>query len=355
MTALEDIYRVLAEFPEEARAREQGAFDEIAGSRAKLVVLWGAGNLGRRLAAAMRAAGFSPLSFCDRNAQLQGSEVDGIPVISVEAAVARWGREAAFVVAIWHGAAPQGMADRIEQLQSLGCECVCSFVPLAWKLSARLLPFYACDLPSRLLENADALRALANALDDESQRVLAAQLRWRLRGDFHGIPAPAPDQYFPRDVVRPIEEEVFVDAGAFFFAGPIGLAVTKGYNFGSIFQGSGGSSSIGELFSDWKVERGVAQAGDVAMATKKNRVALKGSIDFANDQFDDVTIALIDAHGRVRVKQKIHGPFQKPVVEKPSVLLSLAGPTLNLLRQAGDLVTGGTGEVFYAGSVPAPK
>ena len=216
MTALEDIYRVLAEFPEEARAREQGAFDEIAGSRAKLVVLWGAGNLGRRLAAAMRAAGFSPLSFCDRNAQLQGSEVDGIPVISVEAAVARWGREAAFVVAIWHGAAPQGMADRIEQLQSLGCECVCSFVPLAWKLSARLLPFYACDLPSRLLENADALRALANALDDEeSRRVLAAQLRWRLHGDFHGMPAPAPDQYFPRDVIRPIEEEVFVDAGAF--------------------------------------------------------------------------------------------------------------------------------------------
>jgi uncharacterized protein involved in outer membrane biogenesis len=32
-----------------------------------------------------------------------------------------------------------------------------------------------------------------------------------------------------------------VDVGAFFFAGPIGLAVTKGYNFGSIFQGSGGS------------------------------------------------------------------------------------------------------------------
>jgi len=216
MTALEEIYRLLAEFPEEARAREQDAFDKLAGPCAERVVLWGAGNLGRRLAATMRAAGFFPLSFCDRNAQLQGSEVDGIPVISVEAAVARWGREAAFVVAIWHGAAPEGVADRIEQLQSLGCECVCSFVPLAWKLSARLLPFYACDLPSRLLEHADALRALANALDDEeSRRVLAAQLRWRLHGDFHGMPAPAPDQYFPRDVIRPIEEEVFVDAGAF--------------------------------------------------------------------------------------------------------------------------------------------
>ena len=146
-----------------------------------------------------------------------------------------------------------------------------------------------------------------------------------------------------------------VDAGAFFFAGPLGLAVTKGYNFASIFQGSGGSSSIEKLFSDWKVERGIAQARDVAMATKQNRIALKGRINFVNERFDDVTIALIDARGCARVQQKIHGPFRKPVVEKPNVLMSLAGPALNLLKQARDLFTGGKCEVFYTGSVPAPK
>jgi uncharacterized protein involved in outer membrane biogenesis len=147
-----------------------------------------------------------------------------------------------------------------------------------------------------------------------------------------------------------------VDVGAFFFAGPIGLAVTKGYSFASIFQGAeGSSSSIGKLFSDWKVERGIAQAKDVAMATKANRVALKGRINFVNERFDDVTIALIDARGCARVKQRILGPFGKPVVEKPSVLMSLAGPALNLLKQAQDLLTDGTCKVFYTGSVPAPK
>ena len=146
-----------------------------------------------------------------------------------------------------------------------------------------------------------------------------------------------------------------VDAGAFFFAGPIGLAVTKGYNFGSIFEGSGGSSSIGKLFSDWKVERGIAQAGDVAMATKLNRIALKGRINFVDERFDDVTIALIDAKGCARVQQKIRGPLRKPVVEKPNVLVSFAGPALNLLKKTRDLFTDGTCEVFYAGSVPAPK
>ncbi len=146
-----------------------------------------------------------------------------------------------------------------------------------------------------------------------------------------------------------------VDAGAFFFAGPIGLAVTKGYSFANIFLGAGGSSSITKLRSDWKVERGIAQARDVAMATKKNRIALKGRIDFVNERFDDVTIALIDAQGCSRVQQKIRGPFRKPVVEKPNVLMSLAGPALNLLRQAERLLTSGKCEVFYAGSVPAPK
>lgn len=48
-----------------------------------------------------------------------------------------------------------------------------------------------------------------------------------------------------------------VDVAAFFVAGPIGLVVTKGYNFGSIFQGSGGRSDIRKLISLWNVEHGV--------------------------------------------------------------------------------------------------
>ena len=106
---------------------------------------------------------------------------------------------------------------------------------------------------------------------------------------------------------------------------------------------------------DWKVERGIAQAKDVAMATKQNRIALKGRINFVDERFDDVTIALIDARGCARVQQKIRGPFRKPVVEKPNVLMFLAGPTLNLLKRAKDLFTGGKGEAFYTGLVPAPK
>jgi len=146
-----------------------------------------------------------------------------------------------------------------------------------------------------------------------------------------------------------------VDVGAFFFAGPVGLAVTKGYNFASIFQGSGGRSDIRILVSDWKVERGVAQAQDVAMATNKNRVALQGGLDFVNQRFNHVTVALVDAKGCAKVQQKIRGSFRKPVVEKPNILTSITGPAVKLLKKGAELFPGGKCDVFYAGSVAPPK
>jgi uncharacterized protein involved in outer membrane biogenesis len=146
-----------------------------------------------------------------------------------------------------------------------------------------------------------------------------------------------------------------VDVGAFFFAGPVGLVVTKGYNFASVLQGSGGRSQIRTIVSDWKVERGVAQAQDVAMATNHNRVALQGGLDFVNERFNHVTVALIDVRGCAKVRQKIRGSFQKPVVEKPNVLMSLTGPALELLKKGQRLFPGGECEVFYAGSVAPPK
>ncbi len=145
-----------------------------------------------------------------------------------------------------------------------------------------------------------------------------------------------------------------VDVGAFFFAGPFAPLITKGYNFASLFRGSGGSSRIRALVSDWKVERGMARAKDVAMATNENRIALMGSLDFVNERFNDVTMAVVDGKGCVKMRQKIRGSFRKPEVEKVHVLQSVAGPVLKLFKQAKKLL-GEKCEVFYAGSVAPPK
>jgi uncharacterized protein involved in outer membrane biogenesis len=145
-----------------------------------------------------------------------------------------------------------------------------------------------------------------------------------------------------------------IDIGAFLVAGPLGVAVTKGYDFSRVFGNSGGSSEIPAFISEWQIDRGVAQAKDVAMTTNKNRLALHGSLDFVGDRFQDVTVALVNEHGCARVKQNVRGSFSKPDVEKPNVVVSVTGPVRKLFKKAKHLV-GGRCEVFYAGSLPPPK
>jgi AsmA protein len=144
------------------------------------------------------------------------------------------------------------------------------------------------------------------------------------------------------------------DVGAVFLAGPMGLAVTRGYSFTSLFHGSGGNTSIGPVVSEWRVEHGVAQARDVAMATPKNRIALQGGLDFVNERFDDVTVAVIDAGGCPKVRQAVRGSFAKPVVEKPRVLKSLAAPVVKLYKRSRGLFPSGPCKAFYSGSVVPP-
>jgi len=145
-----------------------------------------------------------------------------------------------------------------------------------------------------------------------------------------------------------------VDVGAFFIAGPFAPLITKGYNFASLFRGSGGSSKIRALVSHWTVKGGIARAEDVALATNENRIALVGSLDFANERFNDVTVAGVDDKGCAKVRQKIRGSFRKPDVQKVSVLQSVTGPVVKMFKQAKKLL-GGKCEVFYAGSVAPPK
>lgn len=142
-----------------------------------------------------------------------------------------------------------------------------------------------------------------------------------------------------------------VDAGAFFFAGPLGLLATKGYDFTSLLQNTAGDSEIPSLISDWIITDGVAQASDVAMATRHNRIAVQGQLDLANKEFVDVTIALIDREGCSLVHQDIDGSFAKPDAHPPHALTTLAGPILTILERGASFFTNEPCEVFYSGTV----
>jgi FkbM family methyltransferase len=208
------VQSLLAEGLEACREREAQAFDR-ATTGTDGIVLFGAGGLGRKTLAALRAARIEPLAFADNNGSLWGSLVEGIPVLSPMEAAARYGQSAAFVITIW-----ASWNDRIEgqvsNLESLGCRTVIPFAVLAWKYPESLLPHVQIDLPSRVHEQAEAVLNCSGLwADDESRREYAAQLRWRLYSDFAALGDPLPAAYWQPDLIRLGDNAVFVDAGAF--------------------------------------------------------------------------------------------------------------------------------------------
>ena len=231
------------------------------------------------------------------------------------------------------------------------------------------LPSYAIDFdvlqfPVEAFFRTASLKPVATGRMDFSARLstrgkTVKELRQALQGTLSlrgkGLVFSGGDLDLAFDRFESSQTFDLVDVGAVFFAGPLGLLVTKGYDFATLAQRTEGRSEIRTLVSEWKVTAGVAQARDVAMATARNRVALQGRLDLVNDRFDDVTLAMVDAKGCATVRQRIRGTFQAPVVEPPNVLESLAGPALRLLRRGSDLLRGQGCDVFYAGSVAAPK
>ncbi len=211
---LREIEDLLAEPVAAAAERERTTFAEQLRTSDGAVVLFGAGRLGQLCARALARAGVPLRAFCDGSSRLHGTTVEGAEVLAPAEAARRF-PQALFVVAIWTGTARESMLERVAFLRGLGCAHVTSYAPLVWAHGAEEAPFHAFDLPSRTLAAAAPLRELAVRLaDDASRRVFLAALRQRLRGIFDAT-APAAAQYFPADIVRLSEDEVFVDGGAF--------------------------------------------------------------------------------------------------------------------------------------------
>ena len=81
------------------------------------------------------------------------------------------------------------------------------------------------------------------------------------------------------------------------FAGPAGLALTKGSNYAAMLVTNyGDTSHISEIISDWEFQNGSIHLRDVAFSTEASRVAAKGWLDFQKDSLD-ISFAVIDKKG----------------------------------------------------------
>lgn len=142
--------------------------------------------------------------------------------------------------------------------------------------------------------------------------------------------------------------------GAVLLAGPVGLVATKGRDFARLLSAANGQTEFGEVHSTWTIRQGVAEADDVAAATKGNRLAARGKLDFSAGRFDDLTIMLLDKRGCAVLEQAVTGPFDDPEIEEPGAIETLVGPLTEMLQRGIDQFTDEECEVVYEGAVEHP-
>lgn len=172
------------------------------------IVIFGAGNLGRRVTRTIR-----PVLFCDNNRALWGTEWDKIPIESPQTAVQRY-PGATFIYAIWHPCRTETMADRMRQLKSLGASNVIPFSALFGDYGNALLPHFFWERPSYYVHHQQEIRQARELMDPEGRKEFDRQMRLRL-GDPSDQVIDSGIQYFPDGVFPLGRNEIFIDCGAY--------------------------------------------------------------------------------------------------------------------------------------------
>ena len=213
MSDADELASLLAEDAGAARLRAARMFNDARQERP--VVLVGAGNLGKRAAAAMRADGDVPVAFADRDQSIAGRTIEGVPVLSITDAVSGH-KDALFVVTIWGALSEHRIAHTQRELAALGVKRVAPFAHLFWRYQLAL-PHYLVDLPHAVLEErADVERAFTLFTDGRSRAEFVAHIRARLSGEVHAVAEPvAQPQYLAADLIAWSRDESVVDGGAF--------------------------------------------------------------------------------------------------------------------------------------------
>ncbi|MDA3834075.1 MAG: FkbM family methyltransferase [Spirochaetales bacterium] len=178
------------------------------------VILYPAGRLSRAAAVELQKRGVTVIGFGDRNASLRGSSMDGLPVFSPQQIIEQFPGCSILV--------GTGLYDSevCELFTNNGCKWV---YPMPW-LSHRLPDIFATR------EYKGALEAVANPqnhdvinhafrlfADDESRRTFALKIEYFLTFEKQRLDEVRSRNtiYFDSEIIQLIDQEVFLDGGAF--------------------------------------------------------------------------------------------------------------------------------------------
>lgn len=150
-----------------------------------------------------------------------------------------------------------------------------------------------------------------------------------------------------------------VDVGSFLLAGPLGFALSKSSDSANIYVGAkNGKTLLKHLHVKMDIADTKARLSDVAMATGKNRVAIKGDLDILKERFLDVKLGILDEKNCAKYAQTIQGTFAKPSIKiDENVVNSVVNIASSLLKKSQKIIVKDANKnctPFYEGIVKQP-
>lgn len=211
---LEDL---LSEDRSSVRDRENRTVDLLTDNFKTPIVIFGAGNLGRKILSGLRSLGIHPLAFSDNNPNLWDKVVDNLMVYSPKDAANRFGASSIFMVAVWNPAVNACFQSIQRQLGSLDCHRVIPFGPLLWKYQHIFLPHPYFGIPRTVIEQKEDVFLAMNLMSDSvSRQEYFFQIKLQTYQN-HDDPGEScqQEQYFPDNIFTLNKDELFIDYGAF--------------------------------------------------------------------------------------------------------------------------------------------
>lgn len=181
----------------------------------KPIVVYGAGNLGKKMIRFFLKEGNNVLAIVDNDETKWNDSIEGIKIISTSKSIELFSKNAIFVICIWSPS--HSYAQTKQKLTEAGVLNIIHAASAMQVFPDKLLPYYHFQKPSFFLNHKIELENVFNRLaDEESRKQFLAHLNCRVTLQFENLPKPDfRNQYFPNDIICLGQNEVFLDAGAY--------------------------------------------------------------------------------------------------------------------------------------------
>jgi len=148
-----------------------------------------------------------------------------------------------------------------------------------------------------------------------------------------------------------------LDVGAMVLLGPGGILLTKGNDYNSLIDSfkNKGNSQINQLNVTMDFADDIVTMTDMAFATDKHRLALKGNINIQQNTFVNFEVATVNKHGCAIYKEQVLGSLAAPKIKQVNFLVKgVINPVSSLINIVTDPLDIKCSKAFYNGVVKAP-